>query len=496
MSIKPQYETYRYTSEICRLRAQSMVECRLPGSEIGSVLAVHAVAIPLESACENGEVRYSGKLLLCVVYEDGARKICRVERGVEFFHKAEHSSVSPACFAKTALTCESVLHRREGSGLYISVVVGGEISVFGSKQIEYVSGGDHFIVQKQPIQIYKSVCVSGETEGEDEFDCDYVGDILMHDEQAVVKRVRASAGQIEIEGDLVVHACVLASDDKVVSYERLFPFSMEIPCDEAFGNVQASARVCIKSTSLNVGADEEKNKSKVVLSYCLSADCFLHASEELSVVKDAFCKTADLLLKTANDGGMYLTNVEKATQRVGGTCSLSSEVESEYRLEATLLPQAYLQCVKQDNGYFAEGALTAILLFKSEDNGYKTSNLTLPIRFPMDCKDADEIEIDALVCGLNVRRQKDGQTEAEATLQLCLRGYAVRAWSYINQVQEGECYPPSDAAISLFALRAGETLWDAAKRLKQSPEELQASNSAIEFPVKTDANVLIYKQIH
>ena len=104
MSIKPQYETYRYTSEICRLRAQSMVECRLPGSEIGSVLAVHAVAIPLECACENGEVRYSGKVLLCVVYEDGARKICRVERGIEFFHKAEHSGVSPACFAKTAIS--------------------------------------------------------------------------------------------------------------------------------------------------------------------------------------------------------------------------------------------------------------------------------------------------------------------------------------------------------------------------------------------------------
>ncbi len=495
MSMKPQYETYRYTSEICCLQAQSMVECRLPGSEIGSVLAVNAVAIPMESACADGEVRYSGKLLLCVVYEDGARKICRVERGIEFFHKAEGRSVSPACFAKTALTCENISHRREGSGLYISVVVGSEISVFGGKQIEYLSGGENVIVQKQPIQVYKSVCVSGETEGEDEFDCDFVGDILMHDECAVVTRVRASAGQIEIEGDLVMHACVLASDDKVVSYERLFPFSMQIPCDEAFGNVQASARIVVKSTALNVGADEEKNKSKVVLSYCLSADCFLHASEELNVVSDAFCKHAELSLKRANDGGRYLTNVEKATQRVGGVCALNSEVESEYRLEATLLPQAQLQCVQEDGAFFAEGALTAILLFKAEENGYKSTRLTLPIRFPIECRDAGEIAIDALVCGLNVRRQKDGQTEAEATLELCLRGYARREWTYLSEVEEGERFAPSDAAISLFALRAGETLWDAAKRLRQSPEELQESNSTIEFPVKTDANVLIYKQI-
>ena len=42
MSIQPQFESYRYIGEVCRLRGQSIVECRLPGSEISSILAVHA----------------------------------------------------------------------------------------------------------------------------------------------------------------------------------------------------------------------------------------------------------------------------------------------------------------------------------------------------------------------------------------------------------------------------------------------------------------------
>ena len=116
MSIKPQYETYRYTGEICNLTAQSMVECRLPGSEIGSVLAVHARAVGGECVCADGEVRYGGKLVICIVYEDGNRKICRAERGAEFFHKAENSAVTPACFAKILLTPDNVSTRREGSG--------------------------------------------------------------------------------------------------------------------------------------------------------------------------------------------------------------------------------------------------------------------------------------------------------------------------------------------------------------------------------------------
>ena len=97
MSIKPQYDTYRYTSELCRLESQSIVECRLQSGEIGSVLTVYAHAVPEEITCVDGEVKYSGKLYLTVVYRDLDGKICRAERGAEFFHKAQDEKVTPAC---------------------------------------------------------------------------------------------------------------------------------------------------------------------------------------------------------------------------------------------------------------------------------------------------------------------------------------------------------------------------------------------------------------
>ena len=178
--IKPQFETYRYIGEMCRVKGQSIVECRLPGSEISSILAVQAKAVPSDATCADGEVQYGGKMLLCIVYEDGDKKVCRAERGVEFYHKAEGDFVTPACFARTAFTCENVTWRREGSGLYVSIVVDADIGVYGTKQMEYLTGGEGLIVKKDLARVYKTVCVSGDTEGEDEFDTDYVGDILLH----------------------------------------------------------------------------------------------------------------------------------------------------------------------------------------------------------------------------------------------------------------------------------------------------------------------------
>ena len=302
MFVQPKIETYRFIGEVASLNGQSMVECRLPGSEISSILAVEAKTVPTESVCADGEVKYGGKVMLTVVYEDGDRKVCRAERGVEFFHKAEGKAVTPACFAKTALRAENVAWRREGSGLYFSVIVGAEILVYGGKQMEYLTSGEGMIIKTAPITVHKSVCVTGETDGEDEFDSDYVGDVLLHSERAMVYRVEAEGGQIELEGEIALNICVLTADERVCSYERLTPFRMQVPCDEAFGGTTASARVQVKSAYLTVGADEEKGKSKIVFSYTLAADCFVHVKEEIEVLQDGYSVSAPLTLHKKKGG--------------------------------------------------------------------------------------------------------------------------------------------------------------------------------------------------
>ena len=492
--IKPQFETYRYVGEICRLHSQSIVECRLPGSEISSILAVHATAAPADSVCADGEVQYGGKMLLCIVYEDGDKKICRAERGAEFFHKAEGAEVAPACFAKTAFSCENITWRREGSGLYISVVVDADIAVYGNKQMEYLTGGDGLIVRKGLARVYKTVCVSGETEGEDEFDTDYVGDILLHSERAVVNRVGASGGQIDVEGEITLNICVLKSDDSICSYERLVPFKMSLPSEEAFGHVVAGAHVDVKSARLTAGTDEEKGASHIVLSYTLSADCYLSVYDEISVVDDAFSTQEEVLLKKQKEGGRYLTNHTKATERVNGVAVISPIVEGEFSLQAAVLPRAEITCRKGDRGIEAEGAVLAEILLCGEDGTHRSATLSLPFLFPLEVE-GDHVEVDCAVCGLNVRRKKSGETEAEATLRLSIRVLDERDWEYVSKAEAGEAFGETDSGFSVFMTTAGEDLWQVAKRLACAPEDLQKSNPDLAFPLKEGERIFVYRQI-
>ncbi len=494
MSIQPQFENYRYVGEICRLKGQSIVECRLPGSEISSILAVYAKATPAECVCADGEAQYGGKVTLCIVYEDGEKKICRAERGMEFFHKAEGSLVTPACFAKVGYTTENITSRREGSGLYLSVVVGADIEVYGSRQIDYLVGGDGLICKKEKAVLRRSICVSGEIEGEDEFDSDYVGDVLLRTENAIVNHVSAGGGQVEIEGEIVLHICVLKGDDGVCSYERLMPFRMQVPCDEAFGETTASARVCVKNARLLATTDEERGKSRMVFSYALAADCFLHGKETLSVVADAFSTEAEVKISKIKEGSRYLTKSVRWVERVNGVASLSPTIEGEYVLQAAVMPRAEIICRKGESGLEAEGVILAEAIFQGEDGGRKSATLSLPVLFPID-GDEEFAETEALVCGLNIRRKKNGETEAEATLKLSVRKYAEEEFVYACEVEEGERFAEEESAFSVFLPTAGEELWSVAKRLRCSPEDLQKNNPELQFPLKSGERIFVYRQI-
>ncbi len=495
MSIQPQFESYRYVGEICRLKGQTVVEYRLPGSEISSILAIQAKAIPTESTCADGEVQYGGRALLSIVYEDGERKICRSERGAEFFHKTEGSAITPSCFAKVGYTTENVTYRREGSGLYVSVIIGAEITVYGGKQMEYLSGGEGLICKKEPIALCKTVCVSGETEGEDEFDCDYVGDVLLHSESAIAHHVAATAGQIDVEGEISLHICVLRGDDSLCSYERLIPFRMQIPCEEAFGSVNAGARVTVKSAHLTAATDEEKGKSRMVLAYCLAADCYLSVTDELPSVTDAFSTTQEVTVCKTNEGGRHLTKQARCIERVSGVASLSPAFDGEVTLQAAVLPRVEFSCRKREGNMEAEGVILAEVLVKNAEGGFRAATLSLPFLFPVDME-GEYAEGDCLCCGLNVRRKKSGEVEAEATLKMALRGYAEKEWSYVSKVEAGEGYPEEKSAFTVFMPPAGEELWGLAKRLHCSPEELEKNNPDLQFPLKKGARIFVYRQIY
>jgi len=345
-------------------------------------------------------------------------------------------------------------------------------------------------------KVVKLLSVAGESEREDEFETDYVGDILLHSENAIVTQAVADAGQIEIEGEMNLNICVLKSDESLCAYERLIPFKMQVPCEDAFGDLPVSVNVRVKSAHLTAGTDEEKGKSKIVLSSVLSADCVLYQKDELPVLADAYSPVCETSLKREKVGGRCLTSLQKCVERIGGTAILSEEIEEGYVLQAAVLPRVELSCRKNERGETeAEGIAQAEVLFASADGTHKKATLSLPFAFPVHADEEEKTDGEALLYGLNVKRKKNGEIEAEGSLKAVFRHYAESSSSYVSEVEEGAIIEENHSGISIFLPRAGEDLWQVAKRLRCTPEELTRSNPDLKFPIENGERILVYRRL-
>lgn len=487
--MKTETQIFRGYGKRKELNAQTAVECRF-GGEVETVLSVHCAAVLTGAEVANGEVRYFGKAHFSLVYEDAEKRVCSGEKGVEFSSVCKDDFCFPALTARAAVSVENVAVRREGASVYVQALLGADISLYGEQTFEYLSGGD-LIMRREPVKVLTAHLVSGAAETEDEFETDLLGDILQHAETVNLSEIVCETGTLKIEGE--INLCVLALKDSgaLVSFERLVPFSMAVPCEAASFGCSAEARVSVVNTAIRAETDEEKGKCSIIAEFALAAEGCVYEETAVDAVTDAFSPThaTDLVFSTAESGGVG--DVFRVTERISGKCALSSEIAFSDVLQAVTLQRAEANLVSAEDGKRVEGVAMATLLVLGSDGAHRGLELSLPFSVPLDAQDAN---ISVLVCGMSARQRQEGEIDAEATLKITVQEKRTVTARLVSSAEEGEALQQSDSAVSVYIPRAGDGLWELAKSLKKSPEEVSASNPDIEFPVREGQRVIVYRK--
>ncbi len=481
------YQTYRYTKELCLVENQSIVECRFPGAETALVLAVQARVIESDCVCSDGEVKYSGKLLLSVVYEDVNKRICRAERGAEFFHKASAEQITPACFAKGVFEAKNVAHRREGASTYVSVVIDAQIKIYTQAEVNYLEGGEDVFVKRQTGNIVQVSTLFGEIEESDDFEVEGIVDVLIHEERTRLISAKVGFGEVEIEGEICYDVCALKENGGVERYERILPIKMKLPCEEGREGDGVKTLLEVRRAEVSLAIGEEEKTAKIAFICGIYADCTLYKKETLEMGIDAFSLTKKIHLKRQKTVGRCLLGQKNETFRIAGTAA-NSFWDEGWSLCCLFLPVVEIS-KKAEN---IEGILETSALLRSEEGGYKVSTLTLP--FTADSKATAQDEIVCMVSELSVRNFSKEETKLEGTIKWTIYSFEEVAADYVTEIEEGEELPKKEAAITIFAPTKGDELWEVAKKMGVSPEEVERCNPEVTFPIKEGERIVVYRQ--
>lgn len=486
MSLSTQYSTGNYQRRIAVIKSQSIVEIRLSGQDIGEIAAVYP-QISL-SSCEtaSGRVTYGGRLVCTVVYADENAKLCRVQKGAEFSHFADDERLAPAQNSLCALSCERAQVRRDGSSYVVAVVVGAEISVFASAERNYLSALDGAILKRENAKLYTAVTFTGESEVEDDFDCN-AEDVLVPAAEALVLDCNCRAGTVEVSGEIYL-SLLAVRDGKPVSLDRIIPYKCEIACDDALLARKAVCRAEIKEISVNAKVNEEKGKCDVEVVARLGFAGTYYDEEEVSLITDAFSCGKGLQLTYAEEIASPCTEIKVYSERVSGLCATKAKLDYTCAFLAAALPRA--EFARSSDGI--EGSVSATLLY--EQNGeIRSTEVNLPFAVSLAGLGEHCSDVAVAVCGVNLRQRAEGECEAEAVLKIAAAECESAGVRYLSDAAEGEELKTCDSAISVYIPSEGDDLWATAKKLLQSPEEIQATNPELAFPLTGRERILVYR---
>lgn len=488
--MKTQTETFRGYGMVCELNAQTAVECRF-GGEVETVLSAHASAALSGAEVGNGEVRYFGKALFSVVYEDAEKRVCRAEKGVEFTARVQDERCFPALSPRAFVAVENVSVRREGASVYVTALLGADISLYGEQSFEYLTGGD-LVCRREPVSVLCAHLCGGAAETEDEFETEFIGDILLHAETVNVTDVICETGIVRAEGEINLNVLALKGENALVSFERLVPFTTEIPCDAAAFGCSAEARVSVGSVALRAESDEGRGKCKIFAEFSLNVEGCVYEEVAVDAVTDAFSQTNRVTLSFAQSESSGAGGISRVTERISGKAALSSSIDFSDVLQAVTLQRAEANLLSTPEGRCAEGVAMATLMVLGSDGAHRGVEMSIPFSVPVQAE--GECRVSVLACGMSARQKQEGEIDAEATLKITVQQRKKLCAKLVAGAEEGEPLPVCDSAVSVYIPCAGDGLWELSKRLGKSPEEVSANNPDIEFPVKEGQRVIIYRK--
>ncbi len=499
MTVQPIFEQAETTKKLS-FTAQSIVECRAFSSanDVGKVLSVTARAETVGCEAVEKEVRYSGKVVYHLVWTDGDGRLQKTEVGAEFSHKAEHPDIRPSAPTTANIRLERTEVRPVNGSLLVTSVAIADIETITTLSVPYLVGGEGLVTRVETLPLWEvKRCVAQMTVGDEWETKRVVKDVLLPCVCAGVASVGTGVGYAAADGEVEVSLLCVDSDGTPFTETRKIPYRIEAEADGVMPNMAAVAKVGIKNVKVNATVDVDHSVTMLAVDVVLEMRaevCVEHAVER---VVDAYSPTYHLTEKkeciacTLPVGVM--SSVNCMTAKVG-----AEDVTAEDTVLATYPSYVMVAVTEVQNGAVTvEGVMQVVALVKKEE-GVIAPVLELPFSVRVDVKDAlasDVVTATACVSELSSRTVASGEVELSVELKTAVCVYRNIEQSVIAEMEIGEEKKVSTAAISVCYPIAGSTLWDIAKDLGVSPEQILAFNEDLQFPLSGEERVVVYRRL-
>ncbi len=314
-----------------------------------------------------------------------------------------------------------------------------------------------------------------------------------------VKMVTANDDYFVVAGDIILTTISIGEDGQIRSNIKEIPYSEEI---EAKG-IDKSAIIQAKfvSKEANVLVNEENGNYVVEMPFAIVANIF--KTVKRNCVIDAYCLEKEINLTTESFEQNEFFSTKFLDENIIANLSLSEQTERIEKILSTIPINISVVNYYTKNGeIIVEGIASFSLTYYSEDDEGNNilNSVLLEIPYSLnilapDVMEGDEVDVKLTIGDINVKAKRGRELDVIAGVKVNYSVVRPFISAMATKVTYGEDKPAKDCALEIYVAKEKQTVWDIAKELNISSEDLLKQNADLSLPISAGEKIIVYHQL-
>ncbi len=439
-----------------------------------------------------GEVSFYGKTNIKFMYTDGT-SVLSSSYNADFTASMQSDLLdSDSKLTFEVVTVDSKVDTNANTAT-LTILLEITAYAYVTASVPYLSGGEDMYILSDNVEALSSanVVTLPFVVDEELNTTRNISTVLLAESSLCATEYTNLNGILHIVGEAAVRLTYI-SDGEIVTDTLPFMFDRELESASELSDCQLKLRVITKNTKVRL--DIAENDINTAFSVEIAACAVVEATKVgvIGIVTDAYGADCDFTFERKT----VTTTLPCGSAVSSKHLAVSLNADSAKKpITAVNVGAIVTNCQSQERQALVEGVVYATLLYQKESN-IESEQLELPFSEKVDidflmptCSSAANVA----VMGFAVK--ETGGLQAD--IDLCITVDSSRDVNYTVIVSADEkpfdksCLP----AIEVCLASKGETLWNLAKSLHMSEEDLVAVNPEITNPLDKDARIVVYNKI-
>lgn len=507
MAFEPNYEKLVTSYRKTLTTAQAQVDVKLStvdASEIKTILCSSAKSHITKAEVNGNVVNYNGLVNFQVIYESVTGEIYGLDYTAEFMDKytdesganifmpivmSEVVDVDVNVVNSTTISATAIVENR------IDAIINENVSVLTSV------AGENVFTNMETNTYYNFLGVLNE-----KYDLtndieinDGVGKVLSITPSISLESVTPFTDYVKVVGNVFVDICYLTQEEqpKPRSYTTTLDFNMEVALNGIVDTTKVQSDLFINTSDIKVTSTLDLNKAIINLVLPITYNGYAFNSVVVDNVADLYSTTNELNITTNSVNSLTPSATLTAMEKIDGSVMVNDSFVDEILGNCCNYVTVTSSFVDDDCVVVEGVANTTVIYYSKEDDVKNSIIVEMPFSVRVKGENLDEnfmTTVNAVVSDMSTKSKRGQEIEVFAKLYLYVDVYGTSTNAVISEVSVGEEIAPNNCALKIYIVKDNETLWDVAKELGTSVDEIMAQNPDLELPLKAGDRVYIYYQ--